>query len=101
MSIHNLINIRRGEGGRVGKGGPLWLPAMDHWKCWLVDERAVYPSSRATIKAHPTSTRPLSPLQLMPNLGIPCGCRLLFYMKCRGTPCGCPVPLLKGSQQYE
>ena len=23
-----LINIRRGEGGGMGKGGPLWSPAM-------------------------------------------------------------------------
>jgi len=23
-----LINIRRGEGGGVGKGGPLWSPAV-------------------------------------------------------------------------
>ncbi len=24
--MHNPINIRRGESGRVGKGGPLWSP---------------------------------------------------------------------------
>jgi hypothetical protein len=24
--MNNLITIRRGEGGSVGKGGPLWSP---------------------------------------------------------------------------
>jgi putative nucleotidyltransferase with HDIG domain len=50
--------FRRGEGGVDRMGGPLWSPAAgDNYQKERIEEQ------RATIKAHPRSTQPPSPLQ--------------------------------------
>ncbi len=41
QSNEKLINIRRGEGGEVRKGGPLWSPVVVRGRRWLVDDRNV------------------------------------------------------------
>jgi hypothetical protein len=42
INEEKLITIGRGEGGGVGKGGPLWSPAVGRLRRWLVEERAAY-----------------------------------------------------------
>ncbi len=63
--MYNLINISRGEGGRVGKGGPLWSPGGGACSLAIYEPTSSRDPWRATIKAHSTSTQPPSPLQLM------------------------------------
>src|SRR5216684_5256658 len=66
-----LINIRRGEGGEAGKGGPLWSPASCSL-CSPMGATLSHPHHRATIKAHSTSTQPPSPLRIIrPPVSLP------------------------------
>ena len=53
------VGARAVEQGRVGLYG---RPPSFTWKRWLVDKEPTCPP-RATIKAHPTSTQPPSPLR--------------------------------------
>src|SRR4051812_19361186 len=53
------ITIRRGEGGGEWMGGPLWSPARRGMQA----ARAGHPGHRATIKAHPPTLHPPSPLR--------------------------------------
>ena len=63
--MYNLINISRGEGGRVGKGGPLWSPGGGACSLAIYEPTSSRDPWRATVKALPTSTQPPSPLQLI------------------------------------
>src|SRR5438034_11452878 len=65
MSMHNPITICRGEGGRVGKGGPLWSPGGGACSLSIDEPTSSRDPWRATVKALPTSTQPPSPLQLI------------------------------------
>src|SRR5713226_3945147 len=65
------INLRRGEGGGAGKGGPLWSPASCSL-CSPVGGTRSHRHHRATIKALPTPTQPPSPLQIIrPPVSLP------------------------------
>src|SRR6266436_2949974 len=59
QSNEKPINLRRGEGGGVGKGGPLWSPASCSL-CLHGGGTRSHPRHRATIKVLPTSTHPPS-----------------------------------------
>ncbi len=56
-----LINIRRGESGGAGKGGPLWSPAVVQLEPLAIDEQAVYPPTgdhKGPPHIHPTTLAP-------------------------------------------
>jgi hypothetical protein len=83
--MNNLTNTRRGEGGEGWLGGPLWSPVGGACSLSIDEPTSSRDPWRATIRVHPTSTQPLSPLQLMHV----------------GHPLQGPPLFLKGSHYFE
>ena len=63
--MNKLVTIRRGEGGRAVKDGPLWSPRGGACRLSIDEPTSSRDPWRATVKALPTSTQPPSPLQLI------------------------------------